>query len=69
MAIDLLTAVMVCEGVEEATPEFQLECWQYLVDTGRAWTLQGCFGRTAAALIQAGLINKPNGGVPDDEAK
>lgn len=65
MAIDLSTAVMVCEGVEEASEEFYLECWQYLVDTGHAWTLQGWFGRTAAALIQAGLINKPNGGVPE----
>jgi|CXWK01.1.fsa_nt_gi hypothetical protein len=66
MAInDLLQAVMVCEGAEEATEEFQLECWQYLVDTGAVHVLQGWFGRTAAALIQAGLINKPNGGVPE----
>ena len=62
MAIDLLTATLVCEGAEEASEEFYLECWQYLVDTGMAWQLQGWYGRTAAALIKAGLITPPGGG-------
>lgn len=63
MAInDLLQAVMVCEGAEEATEEFQLECWQYLVDTGAVHVLQGSFGRKAEQLIAAGLISKPTKG-------
>ena len=33
-----------------------LAAWQMLVDTGLAWQLQGSFGRTAAALIEAGEI-------------
>jgi hypothetical protein len=49
-------AVMIAEGVDEASEEMQLMAWQYLVDTGLAWTLQGSFGRMAKNLIEAGLI-------------
>lgn len=50
-------AVMITEGVEDASIERQLEAWQLLVDTGLAWQLQGWFGRTAQQLIDQGLIN------------
>ena len=43
-----------CEG-EGASQEEQVEAWQYLIDTGLAWQLQGWFGRTAASLIEAGI--------------
>lgn len=49
-------ALQIVDGLTESEPEEQLEAWQYLVDSGAAWTLPGCYGRTAAALIEAGEI-------------
>ena len=46
-----------CEG-EGASEQDQLIAWQYLLDTGLCWQLQGWYGRTATALLEAGKINK-----------
>jgi hypothetical protein len=34
-----------------------LELFSELIKTGQAWSLQGCYGRTAQALIDKGLID------------
>ena len=53
--MDLFTAVMIAEGAEEVeTQEKYIQAWQFLIDSGHAWTLQGWFGRTAKWLISEG---------------
>ena len=54
-------AVGIAEGFIEADSQEQvIEAWQHLIDTGLAWKLQGWFGRTAAALIEQGVVLPAN---------
>ena len=54
--MDMYTAVAIAEGMQDADDEETLDAYQYLVDTGIIWQLQGSFGRVAQHLIDAGLI-------------
>ena len=55
--MDMYTAVAIAEGMQEADDEETLDAYQYLVDNGIIWKLQGGFGRVAQHLIDAGLIS------------
>ena len=56
MEMTPINAVLIAEGDIEADQDTQIEAWQYLVDTGLAWHLQGWFGRTADQLIEQEVI-------------
>lgn len=43
----------------ELDEESTLDLFQSLVTSGLAWRLQGHYGRTAMALLDAGLITHP----------
>lgn len=53
--MDTFTAISLIEGIEEAEEFEIIEAWQYLIDTGIVWTLQGFYGRTAHDLIATGV--------------
>jgi hypothetical protein len=57
--MDSLAFIMAYEGGEEELSEDQLvEGFQALIDSGAAWTLQGHYGRMAAALIESGHCHR-----------
>jgi hypothetical protein len=59
MEMTPINAVLIAEGDIEADQDTQIEAWQYLVDTGLAWSLQGSFGRMAQELIDQDVITAP----------
>ena len=66
LPMDAFSAAMIADGAWELTPYRESEAnflaaYQYLVDTGAAWTLQGRIGRQAADLIEAGWIKAKEG--------
>lgn len=53
---DACAAVEGFDG-KEHDEETLISAWQYLIDTGQAWSLQGWYGRTAQDLIDAGFCH------------
>lgn len=52
--MDMVDKIIAYEGGEMGEDEM-IALFQELIDSGDAWTLKGHYGRTAAALIEAGL--------------
>ena len=54
-----ITSVLQAITCIEDTPEddecMYIQAWQFLIDTGVVWQLQGWFGRTAMNLINEGI--------------
>ena len=53
---DSLSAMIAWEQ-SDLSPEGTIKLFQYLIDTGMAWQLQGAYGRYAADLIAAGYCH------------
>ena len=49
-----LTDKIIAYECDELDDEQTIELFQELIDNGMAWKLQGSYGRTAKALIDAG---------------
>lgn len=54
--ITALTDKVIAYESGEMDEDEVVEFFQMLVDTGLAWSLQGSYGRTAAALIEDGRV-------------
>lgn len=52
----LLVAKIIGYENGELNEDETVELFQQLVDSGLAWQLQGHYGRTAVALIEAGMV-------------
>jgi hypothetical protein len=55
--MDLIDKIIAYES-GELTDQQLVYLFAELVKSGMAWTLQGHYGRTAAALIDAGYIDR-----------
>lgn len=55
--MDLVSQIMSFESGELDDKE-TLELFSGLVKSGQAWSLQGCYGRSAQQLIQSGYLSK-----------
>lgn len=57
---DMLDRLIDHEEGRLSEPE-TVQLFQQLIDTGLAWKLQGHYGRTAQALIEAGRCTRARG--------
>lgn len=62
---DVVGAIMAYEA-GDLDDDDTIVLFQHLVDTGMAWSLQGSYGRAAAALLDAGYVTRPDADASDD---
>ena len=62
MKMNNFEAIMIAEGAHPSTEQEYESAWQYLIDTGLCWQLQGWFGRSAQRLIDSGVCSDPSRG-------
>lgn len=55
--MDQVDKIMAWEG-GEMSEEDEIAFFQELIDSGLCWKLQGCYGRQATGLINAGLCHR-----------
>lgn len=53
-----VTGAIIAYEQDELDRSEVIELFQHLVNTGLAWSLQGHYGRTASALLEAGEITR-----------
>ena len=56
MNLNDITSNIIAFESGELDQDGVIELFQNLVNSGLAWSLQGSYGRTAKALIEAGLV-------------
>ena len=58
--MELFKAIQIAEGDIECTEQQWVEAWQWLIDEGHVWKLQGWYGRTAVELIENEVCMAPS---------
>ena len=58
-------AIGIAEGYIDASEKQIVEAWQFLIDTGICWQLQGWFGRSAMHLLEEGICHLPKDEDPE----
>ena len=54
-----MRAIDIIDGFEYGDAQETIAAYQYLIDTGIVWDLQGRYGRQADHLIEVGLCTAP----------
>ena len=54
-----IRAVDIIDGFEQGTAQDLIHAYQFLIDNGQVWSLQGRYGRQAKRLIEVGLCTAP----------
>ena len=54
-----IRAVDIIDGFEQGTAQDLIHAYQFLINNGSVWSMQGRYGRQAKHLIEVGLCTAP----------